>query len=199
MENNTLISHELEEMRSQISLLKEKLDKQTIVNEQHIRKSAKAKLSDINRTITGTIIAGIFALIYCTWYFNSQGLSLAFVISTAVMLAVCLTLTIVQKCTIGRLDFSQESIVDAAKKLSKVKSHYQGWYKIAIPMIIIWLAWLVYEMIRTMGISPLTIGFFCGAGIGAIIGGFIGHKINRKVINKASEILDQIEELQKGE
>ena len=33
MENNTLISHELEEMRSQINLLKEQLDKQTIVND----------------------------------------------------------------------------------------------------------------------------------------------------------------------
>jgi len=194
-----MISNELEEMRAQIGILKEKLDKQTIVNEQHIRKSAKAKLSDINRTITGTIVAGTFALVYCTWYFNHLGLSLAFVVFTAVMLAVCLTLTILQKHTIGRLDFSQESIVYTAKKLSKVKSHYQEWYKIAIPMIIIWLSWMVHEMIRTLGISPFTIGFFCGAGAGAVIGGFLGWKINRKVVQKSTEILEQIEELQKGE
>ena len=66
MENNTLISHELEEMKSQLEMLKEKLDKQTIINETHIRNSMKSKMSDINKTVTGTIIAGVFALSYCT-------------------------------------------------------------------------------------------------------------------------------------
>ena len=73
MENNTLISHELEEMRAQLGTLKEKLEKQTIINESHIRNSMKSKMSDINRTMTGTIAAGIFALVYCTWYFSYQG------------------------------------------------------------------------------------------------------------------------------
>ena len=36
MEDNRIISQELEEMRSQISLLKDKLEKQTIVNAEHI-------------------------------------------------------------------------------------------------------------------------------------------------------------------
>ena len=31
MENNTLLSHELEDMRSQINILKEKLEKHTVV------------------------------------------------------------------------------------------------------------------------------------------------------------------------
>ena len=64
-----MISHELEEMRAQLGTLKEKLEKQTIINESHIRNSMKSKMSDINRTVTGTIIAGVFALVYCTWYF----------------------------------------------------------------------------------------------------------------------------------
>ena len=56
MENNTLISHELEEMRAQLGMLKDKLEKQTIINETHIRNSMKSKMSDINKTVTGTII-----------------------------------------------------------------------------------------------------------------------------------------------
>ena len=36
MEDNRIISQELEEMRSQISLLKDKLEKQAIVNAEHI-------------------------------------------------------------------------------------------------------------------------------------------------------------------
>ena len=199
MEKNTLISHELEEMRAQLGTLKEKLEKQTIINETHIRNSMKSKMSDINRTVTATIFAGIIALVYCTWYFSYQGCSLAFIIATAVMLAVCLALTIAQKVTLGRIDFSRGNLVETAEKLGKIKKHYQDWYKIAIPMIIVWFGWMMYEMLSIHGIdSPMAVGFCCGALGGGIIGGIIGMRINKKVIRKATEILDQIAELQQG-
>ena len=197
MENNTLISQELEEMRSQISLLKDKLEKQNIVNEQHIRRSMKSKMSSINRTIAGTIIAGSFALPYCTWFFWSQDLSKLFIVATAIMLAVCLGLTILQQVRLKNLDFSDSNLVETAEELSKVKKHYSEWKWVALPMIIIWLGWLMYEMINNMGTEPYVIGFCCGAAVGAIIGGIIGFRINRKVIRKTGEILEQIEELQR--
>ena len=195
---NTFISHELEEMRSQISALKEKLEKQTIVNEEHIRRSMKSKISDINKTVTATIILGVFALVYCTWFFYSQECSPAFVISTGVMLAVCLGLTIGQKITLGRMDFSQGNLIDTAQTLSKVKTHYQNWHKIAIPVLVVWFAWLMYEMTSALGLSSsMAIGFCCGAAVGGIAGSIAGFRINRKIVRKAAEILDQIEELQK--
>ena len=199
MEKNTLISHELEEMRAQLGMLKDKLEKQTIINETHIRNSMKSKMSDINKTVTGTIIAGVFALCYCTWFFYWQDFSLAFVISTFVMLAVCLGITIAQRVILGKMDFSQGNLVETAEKLSKIKKHYQDWYKIAIPMIIVWFGWMIYEMLSIHGMeSPMAIGFCCGALIGGVIGGIIGMRINRKVARKATEILDQIAELQQG-
>ena len=197
MENNTLISHELEEMRAQLGMLKDKLEKQTIINETHIRNSMKSKMSDINKTVTGTIIAGVFALCYCTWFFYWQDFSLAFVIATFVMLAVCLGITIAQRVILGKMDFSQGNLVETAEKLSKIKKHYQDWYKIAIPMIIVWFGWMIYEMLSIHGMeSPMAIGFCCGALIGGVIGGIIGMRINRKVARKATEILVQIAELQ---
>ena len=194
-----MISHELEEMRAQLGTLKEKLEKQTIINEKHIRGSMKSKMSDINRTVTGTIFAGIFALVYCTWYFAYQGCSLPYIIATGVMLAVCLAITLVQKVALGRMDFSQRNLVETAEKLSKIKKHYQDWYKIAIPMLIIWLGWTIYEMSSVLAFDKeMTIIFCCGALGGMIIGGLIAIRINRKVIRKATEILDQISELQRG-
>ena len=184
-------------MRAQLGMLKDKLEKQTIINETHIRNSMKSKMSDINKAVTGTIIAGVFALGYCTWYFYWQDFSLAFVISTFVMLAVCLGITIAQRVILGKMDFSQGNLVETAEKLSKVKKHYQDWYKIAIPMIIVWFGWMMYEMLSIHGLeSPIAIGFCCGAIIGGILGGIIGMRINRKVARKATEILDQIEELE---
>lgn len=196
MENEKFISQELEEMRSQIDILKKQLEKQVIVNDTHIRNSMKSKASDINRTVGATIFLGVIALIYCTWFFYSQGLSLLFVIATSIMLATCIILTIAQKAALGKLDFSSDNIVETAKILGKIKTHYSEWHRIAIPMILIWFGWLIYEVISTLGPSPMTIGFCCGAFIGGILGGIMGFRINRKVVRKASEILSQIAELQ---
>ena len=200
MENNTLLSHELEQMRSQIGMLKEKLEQQTIVNEMHIRNSMKSKISDLNRTVLGTIFVGIFAVIFAPMTFYIQGCSLLFVIGTAVMLAVCLGLTIAQKINLSRMtDLSQSNLVETAEKLNKTRTHYKEWYRIAIPMILVRVGWMIYEMVNTIGIeSPTAIGFYCGAGVGLIIGGIIGSRINRKVVRQANEILAQIEELQQS-
>lgn len=200
MENNTLLSHELEQMRTQIGVLKQKLEQQAIVNDTHIRNSMKSKISDLNRTILGTIFAGIFAVIFAPVTFYVQGCSLIFVIATAIMLAVCLGLTIVQKINLGSMmELSQDNLVETARKLSKVRTHYKEWYRIAIPMILVWVGWMIYEMVNTIGIeSPTAIGFYCGAGVGLLIGGIIGSRINRKVVRQANEILAQIEELQQS-
>ena len=200
MENNTLLSHELEQMRSQIGMLKQKLEQQAIVNDTHIRNSMKSKISDLNRTVLGTIFGGIFAVIFAPMTFYIQGCSLLFVIGTAVMLAVCLGLTIAQKINLSRMtDLSQSNLVETAEKLNKTRTHYKEWYRIAIPMILVWVGWMIYEMVNTIGIeSPTAIGFYCGAGVGLIIGGIIGSRINRKVVRQANEILAQIEELQQS-
>ena len=198
MENNTLLSHELEQMRSQIGMLKQKLEQQAIVNDTHIRNSMKSKISDLNRTVLGTIFVGIFAVIFAPMTFYNQGCSLLFVIGTAVMLAACLGLTIAQKINLSRMtDLSQSNLVETAEKINKTRTHYKEWYRIAIPMILVWVGWMIYEMVNTIGIeSPTAIGFYCGAGVGLLIGGIIGSRINRKVVLQANEILAQIEELQ---
>ena len=200
MENNTLLSHELEQMRSQIGLLKKKLEQQAIVNDAHIRNSMKSKISDLNRTVRGTIFVSIFAIVVAPVIFYVQGCSLAFVIATAVMLAMCLGLTIIQKIKLGRMDdLSQGNLVETVANLSKVRTHYKEWYKIAIPMILAWGGWMIYEMVNAIGVeSPTAIGFYCGAGVGLIIGGILGSRINRKVVRQANEILLQINELQQS-
>ena len=199
MENSTLISNELEQMRAQISALKEKLDQQTIINDQHIHRSMKSKMSDINKTVTATIGLGVFSLIYCSWFFYWQGCSLGFVIFTALMLAVCLGLTIGQKINLSKMDFSKGKLVETAQKLSKIKTHYQNWYKIAIPVLIIWFGLMIYEMTNILELdSHMVICFSIGAAVGGIIGGIAGFRINQKIVRKATKVLDQIEELQRG-
>ncbi|MBQ2373390.1 MAG: hypothetical protein II289_09500 [Bacteroidales bacterium] len=194
---NRLISHELEEMKIQIDNLKKKLEDQTIVNEKHIRNSFRIKISDINRTVTMTVIACILALVYCTWFFHFTGLSLAFTIATGLMLAVCVLLTLIQKIQLSRIDISAGNLVETARDISKIRTHYKDWYKTAIPMIIIWFGWMTYEILTRFEMTPMTIGFLSGAATGGILGGVIGGRINKKIINRTEELLGYIEELQK--
>lgn len=63
-------------MRTQISILKQQLEKQTIINEEHIRRSMKSKMSSLNKTVGATIVAGLFATIFCPMFFYYQGCSI---------------------------------------------------------------------------------------------------------------------------
>jgi len=194
---NTFISHELEEMRSQISILKQQLEKQNIINDTHIRNSMKSKANDLHKTIRGTVGGGIFALIYCPICFHFMGCSLPFVIVTTIVLAVCLALTIRQNVVLGRMDFSQGNLVETAEALGSVRKHYIRWTRLAAPAIIIpWYAWCMYEFIRLDNAGGIVL-LVC-ATVGGIIGGMIGFSINRKVVRQANEILAQIEELQQS-
>ena len=193
---NMIYSQELEEMRSQVALLKKKLDKQTIINDTHIRNSMKSKRSEMTRTIAVTIFAGVLSLPYCTWIFCKYGFSLYFIVATDIMLAVCIGLTIKQRLTLKNLDFTQGNLVDVAEKLNKVKTHYHEWIKIALPMILIWVSWLVYEILTKMEPSPMQMGFLSGSVVGVVLGGFIGFRVYRKIVRNSTEILSQLRELQ---
>ena len=195
MENN-IYSQELEEMRSQIAILKNKLDKQAIISDTHIRNSMKSKRSDMTRIIAATIFIGVLSMPYCTWIFCKYGFSLYFIFASDIMLAVCIGLTIKQRFTLKNLDFTQGNLVDVAEKLNKVKTHYHGWIKIALPMILIWVSWLAYETLSKMEPGPMQMGFLSGSAVGVILGGFFGFRINRKIVRKSTEILKEIQQLQ---
>ena len=195
MENN-IYSQELEEMRSQVAILKQKLDKQAIISDAHIRNSMTSKRSDMTRIIAATIFVGVLSMPYCTWIFCKYGFSLYFIIASDIMLAVCIWLTIKQRCTLKNLDFTQGNLVDVAEKLSVFKTTYIEWVKIGILMLIVWLGWLVYEAVKYMEHGPLFAGFMAGISIGILIGGIVAFRMNRKILKKSTEILEQIKDLQ---
>ena len=196
MEDNRIFSQELEEMRSQVAILRQKLDKQTIISDIHIRNSMNTKRSDMTRTIAATIVLGLLSIPYSSFIFYKFGFSLYFIVASALMVAVCCGITIKQRCTLKNLDFSQGNLLDVAEKLNKIKTHYHEWFKIAIPLLLVWSTWLFYEGFTYMEPSPIQRGFFTGAVIGLVIGGIIGLLINRKIVKKSTEILAQISELQ---
>ena len=82
---------ELEEMKQQIRLLKDKLAKETIISEKMMMQSTREKLTYINRNKRLMYIGIPFALIYCNMFFIWMNYSWMFCVVTSLFLiAACL-------------------------------------------------------------------------------------------------------------
>ena len=183
---------ELNEMKEQISLLRRKLEKETIVNEKLIRTSMRDKLKAVKRRsyILGAVAIGACPLLASSTYdFLSpwfKGITIASLLIAVVYEIYCNQLLSTQNYITG-------SLVDEARKLNRYKQLSRQWHWFSIPFLCIWLPWFVYEA-TSMG------GFFVkniliGGLIGGTIGGIIGWSIYKKGQNAVNEVIGQIEEL----
>ena len=197
MENREL-SREIDEMRLQIAMLKEKLESQKIVSQQQLRNSMSTKMSKIEKRMLTTIILGINALVYCIWYFTTRmQLSVAFTIATILLMVVCLAITIYKHHAFRRIDLSRGNVLDVVERLTKIRKHYNEWWKTAVPILLVWYGWWMYELLTIYTHESYIISISVGSCVGVVVGLIAGYKINNKIVNEADEIVEQIHELQK--
>ena len=195
MENRDT-SLELEEMRSQIEILKSKLNNQKIINEQQLRYSMSKKMSKIDKTMLRTVIGGCLAFIYCTWVFTWMRLSFPFIFATAILLSACLAITIYKHYSFRRINLSGGNLLEVVEQLTKIKRHYRDWWKTALPILLAWYGWWMYELLTIYNFNSYALGIYLGSAVGIIVGLVIGYKINSNIVNETNEILNQIKELQ---
>ena len=191
MEEN-LNTIELNEMKEQISLLRCKLEKETIVNEKLIRSSMRDKLKAVKRRsyILCAVVIGACPLwaspifdFHSIWF---MGVTIAFLFIAVAYEIYCNQLLSTQNYVNGNL-------IDEARKLSRYKQLSRQWHWFSIPFLFIWLSWFVYEATSVGDFHANNI--LIGGLIGGTIGGVIGWRIYRKGQNTVSEVIEQIEEL----
>ena len=193
MENtdNTLF-----EMQQQLQMLKEKLENQKIVNDRILRRSFSQSASRLKFKASVPIIAGVVAII-CSPAFLQLGISLPFVIATCVMMLACIVVTIIYNQRIPRTD---RDLVSAAEDLRRFRKLNAEWLKIGIPMLIVWVGFFVWELVKNSGLSGQELYWLVsGLGVGLILGLLLGLKNRRHILDGADELLAQIEELRKEE
>ena len=188
----TLNTIELNEMKEQISLLRRKLEKETIVNEKLIRASMRDKLKAVKRRsyiLCAVVIAAIPLWASPIFNYHSSwfiGTSIAFLLIGVAYEIYCNQLLSTQ-------NYSNGNLIDEAHKLSRYKQLSRQWHWFSIPFLCIWLPWFVYEATTAAGFFAKIV--LIGALIGGVIGGTIGLTIYRKGQNAVSEVIEQIEEL----
>ena len=194
MEHN-IINNELEQMRDQIAILRRKLDKETIINERLLRRAMHDKVRGITRDNRAVIIICTLAIPYSFLVFDYLGISLWFSIATALLLIVCVVATWWGQRGLHADELLDGDVVSVGKKVMRLKQLNDRWLWYAIPMLVIWLVWLILEAYQQIGGTPLFRGFVTGGVVGLVIGGIIGTKVRRRTQRRAREILAHIEEL----
>ena len=186
---------DLEEMQQQMATLKNKLNKQEIVNDRLIRRSMKNEVDTITRRYYIIMAIGLFMIPYGYFCFVKLcGLSLFFWIVTSIFMLVCVGATFFTLCKINNPNLMNRNLVEARKKVASAKKFEANWLFFGIPAVVLWMAWFLYETYQLHG-GAITNGLFWGGCIGGIIGAICGLSINFRTQRQYQDIIDQIEDL----
>ena len=187
-------TNELEEMRAQMALLKEKLNKEEILTDNLLKQAMTGKMSTINRYKWVSLFAAIFALVFgnISWY--GIGMPLRFLIGTSVLMVASVVATWMIHAKMDEQDIMDGNLLDVAKNAKKLKKQYITWQRIGLPVILLWLGWFAYELMSLDRDSEYLWGMLIACVIGGTIGGIWGHMMNRKVMKTCDDLIRQIEE-----
>ena len=188
------MDYELDEMRQQMAILKDKLENQTIVNDRFIRRSVKRGVSTINKRY---LVIGIIALAlipYGYWAFVMLGgLSVALWLASCVMMLIVVGFMIYNTRDMRDKDLMNNNLLDVKRKVALAKKRDANWLWFGIPMALAWGSWAVYEMSQKMGNTEYFLPFcivFILAGV------LVGLNIHFKTQRHFSDIIEQIEDLE---
>ncbi len=192
--NDYMDSKELMEMKEQLAILTQKLNKETIVNGRLMRRAMKDKVSKMQRNALFKGIAIAFAIPYTVWICHLLGISLWLCTFTILFLGIALVYDYRIHNVLKPREALYGNLMDVQKKVLHIKQAYKDWLKVSIPFLIIWCTWFLYELSRQNHIPAEAILF--GFLVGGTIGGTVAIHQYRKVQRTTDEILEQIEEMQ---
>lgn len=192
MENNNFT--ELEELRSQMAVLKDKLSREEIVSERLLRQTMKGHVRFINSQAWVSGAACVAVILMMPGLSQEFGLSIWLVIFTAVMMLFSMGATIFYHRGVSP-DMMNGNLLQVAKRMRKLKNDYKNWKYIGYPMAAIWFVWFSAEIVLTSAVNrTMAMSLLSGLLVGGIAGVIIGLKMQKKTLSTIDEIISQIEE-----
>ena len=198
---NTQEINDILEMREQLAALKKRLNTQEMVNDRLIKETISRKLSKINGQAVAlcTICLVMIPLEFLN--FQRMGHSFAFCIATSALFLICFVVMLVSHYRLRKRDIYSGDLVTVYKEVSRLRKIYKSWHYWSVPMLVVWFAWLEYEIYRNFAdVDMKMMLIISGSGIlGLIIGGIIGLRIHKRTLRNADDLLQQIEEIKREE
>jgi len=194
MENTEL--RELEQLRHDYSILKEKIEAQEIINDRLMRSTFKTKVKSIHSVAWTQTFCAAFVVLTAPITFRHEPLNLSwgFVIATEIMMFACTFITWMWHLNVTEPEPGKQSLKEFAENLRDLKKKYKTWMRWCYLIIVPWIAWMSTEIIMKSEDPKFAIAILCGLLFGGLIGGIIGIKLDKKVLSGCDEIIRQIEE-----
>ena len=201
METNNNNINELEQLREQMSIFKDKLNKQQIINDQLVRNTMKSKLSWIKSFVWGEIIIIPILLLGMAVFHAGTGLSWWLYGFLAIGLIADATGDfIINRIPKGQL--LSGDLVETSKRLVKMKKQRTSWFIIGLIFVTIWLVWFIVELVLktdpdcALPDHNLVIAIMAIAvAVGGVIGGIVSWFIFRKMQRTNNQLIEQINQV----
>ena len=209
-ENNTMM--ELEQMREQMQVLRNKLDTQEIVNDKLVKNSIKSKMSWIKKFVYFELLLVPFTALMMyvlKEIFNLSWFTYAFIVVLCVIDAV-----LDYRINVASLDLEKvekHNLSDTLQKLIAMKQMRAKSFFIMMLLSIPLFIWASIEMWQNISTGTITFiddvpaNIVCAGAYGGLVGGIIGFfvgiyisiRIYRKMQTTNDEIIAQLEEFYK--
>ena len=196
MNNKELdINQELEQMRQDYAALKDRCDRQQIVNDQILRKAMKQSGGRLRFNSNLTIALGV-AAVFFAFTIPQLGLSKPFFFFTLAMLLVAVIAAVLASRHLPRLD---GDLVTAATETVRFRKIYTTWPKIGLPIAAVWFGLFIWEALKSHVAEESDIYLFVALMVVFVLLGVIfGLKHRRNLLDATDELLSQIDQLRKG-
>ena len=187
---------QFEEMRQQMAILKEKLQKQEIVNEKQMRNAIVKKLHRVTLSKWAKLLLILFALVYVPSMLHFiLHFPLWYVALTAVFFAIAAVWDFYFIRGISDIHLSRSQLLETSRRLVRMKKMNARWLCFSIPFLLLWLSGFYYLLTKDVNLPEDAMqGLIFGALIGLLAGGVLGTIRYLKQQRRAQDILDQIEE-----
>lgn len=191
MENKEL--SELEELRAQMTLLKDKLSREEIVSDKLLRQAMKGNVHAINSRVWVSAVCAVVVIFYFPFWGQLEGLSIWLVAYTILIMLMCLVFDFVYHKDV-KPEMMNGNLLEVAMQMRKLKKAYVRWRYYAYPMVIVWFGWLLVEILSTSSYSlHRAIIFALALTLGFAVGLILGLRSERKIVKNIDEIINQIE------
>lgn len=205
MENNINSNNDLEQLRSQMSLLQHKLEHQEIVNDSLIRKSMKDRMQWIKVfIILEALLMAPFCVIVSLFFKLSTdsifNISWAWFVVLTLLLVVDIVIDYrVNVTALKDSDFNRDSLNNTIVKLVKMKKARMLQAKWGLAFLIAVFVWFLIEAWLTVAPGEeahyLLICLTVGVVIGSIIGSLLAIYIVKRMQRTNDELINQIREV----
>ncbi len=190
---------ELEVMRQQMARLEEQVEKQAKVVDKFLRGETLKKVRHLNQAVWTEGIACAFAIIFCNWLFHWLGCSWWFIAGTTLLMIASFLSTFISHRWVKEDEIMSGDLLQVAQQLRRLHKWYKDSLKIEIPIMLVYLAWAVWEIYHVGDITIFDINInlaptMCiGLLVGGVIGGLIGLLLHKSYMREMDDIINQIE------